>query len=87
MGHAFYHAACGDFELQNRQAEAAIGHFENALKLPRNQIERQFFENRICQVQPKRANAMTPSDTMSVEEPSMRWSAVRMRRIQKRKHG
>jgi RNA polymerase sigma factor (sigma-70 family) len=43
----FYHAAFGEFELQNGQAENATGHFKIALKLARNQMERQFFENRI----------------------------------------
>jgi RNA polymerase sigma-70 factor (ECF subfamily) len=43
----FYHAAFAEFELQNGQAENAIGHFEIALKLARNPMERQFFENRI----------------------------------------
>jgi RNA polymerase sigma-70 factor (ECF subfamily) len=43
----FYHAAFAEFELQNGQAENAIGHFEIALKLARNRMERQFFENRI----------------------------------------
>jgi RNA polymerase sigma factor (sigma-70 family) len=43
----FYHAAFGEFELQNGQTENAMGHFEIALKLARNQMERRFFENRI----------------------------------------
>ena len=43
----FYHAAFAEFELQNGQAENAIGHFEIALKLARNRMEREFFENRI----------------------------------------
>lgn len=43
----FYHAAFAEFELQNGQAEDAIGHFEIALKFARNPLERQFFENRI----------------------------------------
>jgi RNA polymerase sigma factor (sigma-70 family) len=44
----FYHAAFAEFELQNGQAESAIGHFLIALKLARNPMERQFFENRIA---------------------------------------
>jgi RNA polymerase sigma-70 factor (ECF subfamily) len=43
----FYHAAFAEFELQNGQAQNAIGHFEIALKFARNPMERQFFENRI----------------------------------------
>jgi RNA polymerase sigma factor (sigma-70 family) len=43
----FYHAAFGEFALQNGQAENAVVHFETALKLARNPMERQFFENRI----------------------------------------
>jgi RNA polymerase sigma-70 factor (ECF subfamily) len=43
----FYQAAFAEFELQNGQAEKAIGHFEIALKLARNPMERQFFESRI----------------------------------------
>ncbi len=43
----FYHAAFAEFELQNGQAKAAIVRFETALKLARNPMERQFFENRI----------------------------------------
>jgi RNA polymerase sigma factor (sigma-70 family) len=43
----FYHAAFAEFELQNGQTENAIGRFETALKLARNPMERQFFENRI----------------------------------------
>jgi len=44
----FYHAAFAEFELQNGQAEKAIGHFETALRFARNPMERQFFENRIA---------------------------------------
>ena len=44
----FYHAAFAEFELQNGQAENAARHFEIALKLARNRMERQFFENRIA---------------------------------------
>ena len=43
----FYHAAFAEFKLQSGQAGSAIGDFENALKLGRNPMERQFFENRI----------------------------------------
>jgi predicted RNA polymerase sigma factor len=43
----FYHAAFAEFELQSGQAESAIRHFESALKLARNPMERRFFENRI----------------------------------------
>ena len=43
----FYHAAFAEFELQNGRTENAIGRFEIALKLARNPMERQFFENRI----------------------------------------
>ena len=43
----FYHAAFAEFELQNGKAENAIGHFEIALKLARNSMERQFFRNRL----------------------------------------
>jgi RNA polymerase sigma-70 factor (ECF subfamily) len=43
----FYHAAFAEFELQSGHAENAVGHFEIALKLARNPMERQFFENRI----------------------------------------
>jgi RNA polymerase sigma factor (sigma-70 family) len=44
----FYYAAFAEFELQNGQIEDAVGHFEIALKYARNQMERQFFENRIA---------------------------------------
>jgi len=43
----FYYAALAEFELQNGQTEDAIVHFETALKLARNPMERQFFESRI----------------------------------------
>jgi RNA polymerase sigma-70 factor (ECF subfamily) len=43
----FYHAAFAEFELQIGQVENAMVHFETALKLARNPMERQFFEHRI----------------------------------------
>jgi len=43
----FYHAAFAEFELQKGQTQNAIGYFQIALKLARNPMERQFFENRI----------------------------------------
>ena len=43
----FYHAAFAEFELQNGCAGTAIEYFETALKLARNPMERQFFENRM----------------------------------------
>ena len=43
----FYHAAFAEFELQNGQPANATLHFETALKLARNPMERQFFENRL----------------------------------------
>ena len=43
----FYHAAFAEFELQNGCVETAIKYFETALKLARNPMERQFFENRM----------------------------------------
>lgn len=43
----FYHAAFAEFELQNGRAENAIEHFDTALQVARNTMERQFFENRI----------------------------------------
>jgi RNA polymerase sigma-70 factor (ECF subfamily) len=43
----FYYAALAEFELQNGQTEDAIVHFETALRLARNPMERQFFESRI----------------------------------------
>jgi len=43
----FYHAAFAEFELENGRAKNAIAHFETALKLARNSMEREFFKNRI----------------------------------------
>lgn len=43
----FYHAAFAEFELQAGQIDKAVGHFAIALKLARNLMERQFFENRM----------------------------------------
>jgi RNA polymerase sigma factor (sigma-70 family) len=43
----FYHAALGEFELRSDQHEIARQHFQTALALSRNPMERQFFEKRI----------------------------------------
>lgn len=50
----FYHAAFAEFELQNGFAETAIEYFETALKLARNPMERQFFENRMLGISQRR---------------------------------
>jgi len=44
----FYYAAFAEFELQSGDSDSAIGHFEIALKLARNSMERKFFESRIA---------------------------------------
>jgi RNA polymerase sigma factor (sigma-70 family) len=46
-GYPFYHAALGEFELQNGRNDIAREHFANALGLARNPMERQFFKHRI----------------------------------------
>jgi RNA polymerase sigma-70 factor (ECF subfamily) len=43
----FYHAALGELELGNGRLENARQHFESALALARNPMERNFFEQRI----------------------------------------
>ncbi|HXW62852.1 MAG TPA: sigma-70 family RNA polymerase sigma factor [Candidatus Acidoferrales bacterium] len=43
----FYHAACGELELRSGRQEVAREHFRTALKLARNPMERQFFEQRL----------------------------------------
>ena len=43
----FYYATFAEFELQNGQTEDASVHFQAALRLARNPMERLFFENRI----------------------------------------
>lgn len=45
----FYEAALGEFELQRGKAGIAREHFANALRLARNQMERQFFQRRLAQ--------------------------------------
>jgi RNA polymerase sigma factor (sigma-70 family) len=44
----FYHAALGEFELRSGNPEPARQHFQAALALARNPMERQFFEQRIA---------------------------------------
>lgn len=43
----FYHAAFGESELQSGRRENAREHFSTALRLSRNPMERQFFEQRL----------------------------------------
>lgn len=43
----FYHAAFAEFELENGDAKSAVTHFETALKLARNPMERDFFKKRL----------------------------------------
>jgi len=43
----FYHAALGECELRSGRHELASEHFQTALKLARNPMERQFFEQRV----------------------------------------
>ena len=43
----FYHAALGEFALGNGQTEVARHHFESALAVARNPMERHFFEQRV----------------------------------------
>jgi predicted RNA polymerase sigma factor len=43
----FYEAALAEFELHRGHSEVAREHFANALKIARNQTERQFFEKKI----------------------------------------
>ena len=43
----FYHAAFGESELQAGRHKIAIDYFRDGLQLARNQMERQFFEERI----------------------------------------
>lgn len=43
----FYHAAFGESELQSGRRENAREHFSAALRLSRNPMERQFFEQRL----------------------------------------
>ncbi len=44
----FYHAALGEFELQVGRLEPARRHFQAALAVARNPMERQFFEQRVA---------------------------------------
>ena len=44
----FYHAALGEFELQRLQADRARSHFEAALAVARNPLERRFLARRIA---------------------------------------
>ena len=44
----FYHAAFGEFELRAKKRAIAIDHFQAALALARNPMERVFFEQRIA---------------------------------------
>jgi RNA polymerase sigma-70 factor (ECF subfamily) len=43
----FYHAALGELEFRTESYEIARGHFQRALALARNAMERQFLEKRI----------------------------------------
>jgi predicted RNA polymerase sigma factor len=47
-GYPFYHAALGEFELRRGNHEQAREHFQSALALARNPMERQFLEQRIA---------------------------------------
>ena len=43
----FYHAALGEFELRNGNAQAARAHFDAALAFARNPMERRFLAQRV----------------------------------------
>jgi RNA polymerase sigma-70 factor (ECF subfamily) len=51
----FYHAALGEFEFQGGSPETAREHFQAAVVLARNPMERRFLEQRVkaCQGQPE----------------------------------
>jgi RNA polymerase sigma-70 factor (ECF subfamily) len=44
----FYHAALGELELRLGRSDVALGHFEDAHRLARNDTERRFLEQRIA---------------------------------------
>src|SRR5262249_17991189 len=46
-GYPFYHAALGECELRSGKRESAHEHFEKALALARNSMERRFLQQRI----------------------------------------
>jgi hypothetical protein len=54
-GYPFYHSALGEFELRCGRQQAARDHFQTALTLARNPMERRFLENRaaVCGDGPK----------------------------------
>ena len=43
----FYHAALGEFELRNGNAQIARAHFDAALAFARNPMERRFLDQRV----------------------------------------
>ena len=47
VNYPFYHAAFGEFELRSDRSDSACEHFSTALKMSRNPMERQFFEQRV----------------------------------------
>lgn len=47
VAYPFYHAALGDFELRNGRNEIAGEHFQKALALARNSVEREFLDRRV----------------------------------------
>ena len=65
----FYHAALGEFELRNGNAQAARAHFDAALAFARNPMERRFLAQRVeaCGEAPGRGRvALGQADLASV---------------------
>jgi len=57
----FYHAALGEFEFRSGRHEIAREHFQTALKLARNPMEREFLDQRVrtCESATPRADEVT----------------------------
>lgn len=59
----FYHAAFGEFVLRSGRPEQACEHFQAALALARNSMERQFLEQRLAACGGLNRNARMPNPT------------------------
>jgi RNA polymerase sigma factor (sigma-70 family) len=59
----FYHAALGEFELRNGNAQGARAHFDAALALARNAMERRFLAQRVEACDEARGRRRQAGDT------------------------
>jgi RNA polymerase sigma-70 factor (ECF subfamily) len=64
----FYHAACGELELQNHNEPVACAHFQAAIAVARNPMERHFLRARLATAE--RARLQAPAEPANSEARS-----------------